>query len=197
MRRSLLFAVLLLAFPLNGAAQFIPHVAVFGGYTYVHAKYTGSSTGFSLNGWDASLEVKQFPLVGFVADVSRQYGSPGGFRQNQTMALFGPQLSIPGFRRVIPYAHVMAGFVHGTNEIFAYGPDGFPCTPSSCVPPTVITSVNTGNAFATALGGGLDYKLSGPIWIRVVQVDWLHANLNPDHHTQMRLATGIVFRFGR
>ena len=188
MRRLLLLVAVLFAFPLASAAQIIPHVAVFGGYTWVHSKFNGiNQPGFSLNGWDGSLEVKQFPLVGFVADVSRQYASPGGVPEKQTMFLFGPQLSVPGFKKVIPYAHAMAGVIHGTNDrsICALGP---PCPP---------TSFFTGNAFATAVGGGIDYKLSGPVWIRVIQADWLHGDLNPDHHTQVRLATGIVIRFGR
>jgi hypothetical protein len=178
MRRWLLLALLILGLPLDSPAQIIPHVAVFGGYTYVHAKYDYDSGlgGFSLNGWDGSLEVKPLPLVGLVADVSRQYGSPNGIRENQTSVLVGPQLSVPGFKRVIPYAHVMAGVVHGTNN--------------------GIQSVITGNAFATAVGGGVDIKLAGPLWFRAVQADWLHANLSPDHHTQMRLATGLVVRFG-
>jgi hypothetical protein len=183
MRRLLLFAVVLFAFPLSSAAQ-IPHVALFGGYTWVRSDFNGiNQPGFSLNGWDASLEVKPVPIVGLVADVSRQYASPGGINENQTMALFGPQVSVPGFKRVIPYAHAMAGFVHGTNGVLTSG--------------TLFTGITTGNAFATAVGGGVDFKLGGPIWIRAIQADWLHANLDPDHRTRVRLATGIVIRFGK
>ena len=82
MRRWLLLALLIPGLPLDSSAQLIPHVAVFGGYTYVRAKFNSNSpgptpnAGFSLNGWDGSLEVKPIPLVGLVADVSRQYGSP-------------------------------------------------------------------------------------------------------------------------
>jgi hypothetical protein len=188
MRRWLLLALLIPGLPLDSSAQLIPHVAVFGGYTYVHAKYDNGPGGFSLNGWDGSLEVKPLPLVGLVADVSRQYASPNGIRENQTSLLVGPQVSIPHIPRVIPYAHVMAGIVHGTNN-----PGEIACPPLPG--PCVLTSSTTGNAFATAVGGGVDIKLAGPIWLRAVQVDWLHANLSPDHHTQVRLATGFVARF--
>jgi hypothetical protein len=196
MRKWLFLGLFVLAFPVNSAAQVIPHAALFGGYTWVHAKFNNSSVlgpdaGFSLNGWDGSLELKPLPLVGFVADVSRQYASPGGYRENQTSLLFGPQVSIPGFKRVIPYVHAMAGVIHGTNNIepvYCAQVLGVTCPP---------TRLLTGNAFATAVGGGVDFKLAGPIWIRAVQVDWLHADLNPDHHTQMRLASGLVPRFGK
>ena len=195
MTKRLLSLCVLLVFPALASAQLVPHVALFGGYTYVRAKFNSSYTGpgpgpgFSLNGWNGSLEVKPLPLVGFVADVSRQYGSPLGIRENQVSFLFGPQISVPGFKNVIPYAHAMAGVVHGTNDIQISA-----CIPEVTCPPN---SILTGNAFATAVGGGVDIKLKGPIWVRAIQIDWLHANLDPDHHTQLRLATGIVIRFGK
>ncbi len=203
MRRWLLLALLMLGLPLDSSAQIIPHVAVFGGYTYIHAKYNTGVGGFSLNGWDGSLEVKPLPLVGLVADVSRQYASPtqiasaGSVKENQTTLLLGPEVSIPHIPRVIPFAHAMVGIIHGTNTVTYISPaTGSPCTPTSC-PPAAFRSLQTGNAFATALGGGVDIKLAGPLWFRAVQADWLHANLSPDHHTQVRLATGLVVRFGR
>jgi hypothetical protein len=188
MRRWLFLILLAFALPLDSAGQIIPHFAVFGGYTYAHNKYTGSNTGFSLNGWDGSFEVKPLPFISLVGDLSKQYGSPGGVRENQTSFLVGPQLSVPGIKNVIPFAHAMAGVVHGTTQ----QPGGCIAIPGVTCPPFL-----TGNTFATAVGGGVDFKLKGPIWVRAVQIDWLHANLNPDHHAQMRLATGIVIRFGK
>lgn len=185
MRKWLLLIALVLVFPLSSAAQVVPRAALFGGYTWAHAKFNDTNAGFSQNGWDGSLEVKPMPLVGFVADVSRHYATPNGIQENQTSFLFGPQISIPGSRRVIPFAHVMAGVVHGTNEQL------------TCTSLTTPCGVLTGNAFATAVGGGVDFKLGGPLWIRAIQADWMHAHLDPDHRTRVRLATGFVLRFGR
>lgn len=183
--KKLMAAVVLLifGFPPTSAAQTIPHVAVFGGYTYVRAKYSGGGPGFGLNGWDGSLELKPGSWLGIVADVSQQYLNSSEV-ENQTTALFGPQISIPNIPRFIPYAHVLAGVVHGTSGVYA--PTGAPCAPETTC---------HGNAFATAVG--LDIHLSGHVWIRAIQVDWLHGNLSQDHHLQARLATGIVIRFGR
>jgi hypothetical protein len=190
MPKRLLLGLMFIALPVPLAAQIIPHVAIFGGYTYVHASRNGA-TGFSLNGWDGSLEVKPASWLGFVGDVSRQYASPNGIRENQTSILFGPQISVPGIPRVIPFAHAMAGVVHGTNRALALG---IPCPSTG---PCYNYSIATGTALATAVGGGVDIKLTGPVWIRAIQADWLHGNLSPDHHTQARLSTGIVIRFGR
>jgi hypothetical protein len=177
------FAILALgALPLRAQSN----VAVFGGYSYWHAGRDFGS-GFSLNGWDASAEVGGSWLGG-VADFSRQYASPSGINENQYSLLFGPQFSVPHLPGVIPFAHALVGVVHGTNGVVILG---VPCPPN-CSP-----IVRTGNAFATALGGGLDVKALGPVWIRAFQVDYVHAQLNPDHHTQVRLSFGVVLRFGR
>jgi hypothetical protein len=103
--------------------------------------------------------------------------------------LFGPQVTIPGIKKVKPFAHILVGAVHGTtNEsIFLAAA----CTPTFCPGP----ALTFGTTLATAVGGGVDFKLAGPVWVRAIQVDYLHANLNPDHHTQMRVAAGISFHF--
>jgi hypothetical protein len=51
--------------------------------------------------------------------------------------------------------------------------------------------------FTTAVGGGVDIKITGPVWLRAVQVDYLHTttDFNCDHATQMRVSAGIAFRF--
>jgi len=184
---KLLWPFLIIAsVPLAASAQIIPKVAAFAGYTVVRAQRNGGS-GFTLNGWDASVEVKPASWLGIVGDVSQQYGSPSGVRENQTSALFGPQISVPGTPRVVLFAHALVGVVRGTNQVL---PQLVPCTPTNCPGP----AINAGTVFATAVGGGVDFKLAGPVWVRAFQVEYLHANLAPDHHTQARLAAGIVLR---
>jgi hypothetical protein len=161
---------------------------LFGGYTLVHNTQPNGGQSFNVNGWDFSGELKPASWLGMVADVSQQYGSPRGIKETQTSVLFGPQITVPGIKRVKPFAHILVGAVHGTNQAtFSLVP---PCTPSFCPGAGVIL----GTAFATAVGGGVDFKLAGPIWIRAIQVDYLHANLNPDHHTDVRFAAGLALR---
>ena len=195
-----LFGVIFLLFGLAPAleAQLIPRVALFGGYTLVHAQQNAAagSTGpsFNLNGWGASIEGGIAPWLGIVADVSQQYGSPFGYQEKQTTALFGPQLSIRGIPRVIPFAHALVGVVHGTNQPpYLTTPSCIAVVGVTC-PPTLEPG-STGNALATARGGGLDIKIFGPLWVRAIQADWLRAHLNPDHQTHLRIETGLVLRF--
>ena len=188
MRKWLLVLVPLMFFPVSSSAQIIPHFAVFGGYSYVHSRLAGTNNGFSLNGWDTSFEVKPLPFIGLVGDLSKQYGSPSSIGTSQTNFLVGPQLSVPGIRNTVPFVHAMIGVVHGSAQ------DQIVCPP---VAGTICPAIPTGTSFATAVGGGVDFKLKGPIWFRAAQIDWVHSSLNPDRRNQVRFATGIVFRFGK
>ncbi|MGA2629732.1 MAG: hypothetical protein ABSG54_05900 [Terriglobia bacterium] len=188
MTKLLCALIVIASFPWAASAQIIPKATLFGGYTLVRAQQPNGGASFNLNGWDASVELKPASWLGMVADVSQQYGSPSGVKENQTSVLFGPQISVPGIKHVVPFAHVLVGAVHGTNSVFF---SGIPCSLTSCPPPLV----NFGTTFATAAGGGVDFKLAGPIWVRPIQVDYLHANLSPDHHTHVRVAAGIAFHF--
>jgi opacity protein-like surface antigen len=49
-------------------------------------------------------------------------------------------------------------------------------------------------SFATALGGGLDYRLFGPIAARV-EGDYLRTSFFSSTQNNFRLSVGAVFRF--
>jgi hypothetical protein len=187
MRNGLFVAILALGLPFSAAAQSTPRFSVFGGYTYVNAKYDFGGPELNLNGWDTSLQIRANPSLGIVADFSQQYPSPNSGAGKQTLALFGPRVIFPGNKQVTPYLHLLAGFAHGTvTEFSILTPDLFPSF-----------SPVTANAFALDVGGGLDVKLKGRVWLRAFQLDWLHADLSPDHHNRFRVSTGIVIRFGK
>lgn len=189
MKKLLAVLILIVGLPIAASAQIIPKATLFGGYTLVRNQQPNGGASFNLNGWDISAELKPASWLGMVADVSQQYGSPNGVKENQTSVLFGPQISVPGIKRVVPFAHVLAGVVHGTNRQSIIL--GAPCSPTFC--PGI--GIASGTTFATAVGGGVDFKLAGPLWVRAIQVDYLHANLNPDHHTNVRVAAGLSLRF--
>jgi hypothetical protein len=85
--------------------------------------------------------------------------------------------------RVIPFAHVLFGPSYGTAFLeYENGP---------------IPSTFKVFDFTTAVGGGVDIKTTGPLWLWAVQVDYLHTktDFNGDHATQLRISAGISFRF--
>jgi opacity protein-like surface antigen len=163
---------------------------IFVGYSYENTNWSGLSSGLgrpNLSGWEASLEGKVFPHVGIVTDFSGHYGSqsfttfppagPGPVRVNVTghewELLFGPRLSIP-IGKLTPFAEAMFGLAHVHN-----GGD-FP------------SSANT--SFATAIGGGIDYRLIKFFALRL-QVDYLKTHFYDTRQNNLRLSPGLVFRF--
>lgn len=160
---------------------------IFFGYSFENTNWSGIDPGLArpdLHGWEASLEGKVFPHVGIVADFGGHYGSesfnaetPGGLTRinvtgHQWEVLFGPRLSIP-IGKISPFAEAMFGIAHIHN-----GGD--------------VDHTNT--SFATAIGGGLDYRLVRILAARV-EIDWLRTHLFSTTQNNLRFSPGLVFRF--
>jgi hypothetical protein len=159
-----------------------------GGNVFLHDGMEVQSTSHtaSLNGWQASLEGKFLPWIGIVLDGAVDYGSHSlaacGFvlppchfvnidGKRYTLML-GPQVSVP-VGKVTPFAHALFGGAHMSNN-------------------GSLSSSDT--SFATAIGGGLDYKLIKGLALRF-QGDELHTSLYSGAQNHLRLAFGIDVRF--
>jgi hypothetical protein len=171
----------------------IPSGNVFLGFSYERTNSSAFTTSNliaavgnpNLHGWEASVEGKVAPFVGIVGDVSGHYGSQsltevtpeGPLNINVTgheqEYLFGPRLSVP-LSKFAPFGEVMVGVAH----IHMGG--------------TLPSPSNT--SFAYALGGGLDYRLFGPIAARV-EGDYLRTKFFDSTQRNLRLSAGVVFRF--
>lgn len=169
------------------ASAQVPSGNVFVGYSFENASSSALNLDLSrsnLQGWEGSLEGKWLPWVGIVADFSGHYGS-----QTFTLAtptpetvkvtghelsvMFGPRFSIP-IGKFTPFGEVMGGIAHINT-----GGD-------------VASSSNT--SFATAVGGGLDYRLVRLVAWRV-EGDFVTTRFFSTTQKDLRLSTGIVFRF--
>jgi len=170
------------------AQETTPSVEVFGGYSYANAGNPSfGSQRVNLNGWNSSLAVNFNRTFGIVGDFSGHYGSSGSsiaitcviggncsnafnLTTKTHTFLFGPQIS---FRadRATPFVHALLGGAH-----------------------TDLSS-NSSTGFATALGGGLDYTINHRLAWRV-QADYLQTRFFSTSQDDVRLSTGLVFRFG-
>jgi hypothetical protein len=181
MRKIVLITSILLMFAGLAAAQIPTAGNVFLGYSYYNTDLSSiGRTG--TNGFVGSLEGKIIPWVGIVADISTHYGSqdfvgtcPGGgctvnFNVSESNVLFGPRVSV-GIGKFRPFAEAMFGVGHVNAN--GFGSD---------------------TSFATAIGGGLDYRIIRPIAWRF-QGDYLQTRFFGTTQNNVRLATGIVFRF--
>ncbi len=185
-----------LAAPPRAWAQF----ELFGGYSYLHASVPvgqfgplGSGTPCPpncgnppsitqhadlANGWEFSGEYKLLPFFGGVADFSGNYGTLDGAATNVHTYLIGPQVSLPG--RFSPFAHVLAGFAHVSQNAIASG---------------AFFSLGSDTSFATAFGGGLDFKALPFISLRLIQIDYLRTQWHGMTQGQPRISAGIVLHF--
>ncbi len=174
------FAVFMLA--TLASAQVPTSGNVFFGYSYYNADL--SSLGRSnLNGWTASLEGKIFPHVGLVADFSETYGSesvtilcPGPPCPSESIGaheynmLFGPRLSM-SVGKIRPFAEALFGVGHVSTN-----------------------GAGSDTSFATALGGGIDYRVIRPIALRF-EGDYVQTRLFGPTQNNVRLSTGVAIRF--
>jgi hypothetical protein len=148
---------------------------VFFGYSFDRSSVVRSDT-INTNGWEASLEGKMFPFFGLVADFDGHYGSGtfGGIGADVAAHnfLFGPRVSaqVGPFR---PFAEVLVGAGHISRS------RGI---------------VDSDTSFANAAGGGLDYRIAGPVSLRG-QLDWIETRFFGETQNGVRFSTGIAFHF--
>jgi hypothetical protein len=173
-----------LAFAAAATAQ-VPSGNVFFGYSYYNTPNISSGTRSNLNGWEGSVEGKVLRWVGIVGDFSGYYGNgtapegscpPGtgcvasNVSLHEYNALFGPRVGV-SMGRVRPFAEALFGFGRlGSN---GYGAE---------------------TDFATALGGGFDYKIIRPIAWRF-QGDYVQTRFFGATQNNVRQSTGLVLRF--
>lgn len=188
MRKTAPVGLAVLLFTICATAQIPTSGNIFVGYSYENTNWKGidSSLGRpNLNGWEASLEGKVFPHLGIVTDFSGHYGSesfteltPGGpttinVTGHEWELLFGPRLSF-SVGHWTPFLEGMVGLAHIHNG------GSFP------------TSANT--SFASAVGGGLDYRLIKLLAVRL-EVDYVQTRFFNTTQDNLRLSPGLVLRF--
>lgn len=188
MRKFACLVFILFSFAAVATAQVPTSGNIFVGYSYYNTNVGVDRQ--SLNGWEGSLEGKFFPFVGIVAEISANYGdlkfqgpvppacaigvvcSPLTESANAHIDNFlvGPRVSfsVGSFR---PFAEALFGAGHVTTN--GFGSD---------------------TSFATALGGGLDYRLFRLLAWRV-QGDYIHTSLFNQSQSNVRISTGLVLHF--
>jgi len=229
---SLFIVTLAVALIFSGAAlaqESNSKVQVFGGYSFFHA----GTGGLGANNLDPALEVSpntlgpttnyidggngevQYnvtPRFGLVADVNGRTGplltvtmgnAISGLPNTTAYSfLFGPQISFKANPKLHPFVHALFGW--DDLRIDASTPKGLPTVSS--------TPALTNSAFTAALGGGLDYRFTRHIGLRLGQIDYFRTTHNErsiygdlfgpgnfqglaTNQVNARASAGILFRF--
>jgi outer membrane immunogenic protein len=163
-----------------------PQVEVGLNYSWLHvnsANYDYQRTG---NGGSGYFEYNINHVVGLVADFGGYANTRSGINDKALSYLFGPRFNWR-HDRWNPYVQFLFGGAYAWS-----GPG---------------SNQNTQNAFTTAAGGGLDYRLTDRIALKPIQVEYVSTQFNSaslggstrgfgDHQNDIRYSAGIVFRFG-
>jgi len=191
MSKYAMISFLMFATAAMAATQIPASGNIFFGYSFQNA--SSSAFDFSdlsrpnMNGWRATLEGKMFPYLGIVADFTGEYGSQshtilpplgGGpvtlsIDGHELDVLFGPRVTIP-VGKFHPFGEAMAGVSHMSTSAPNTGPSD--------------------TSFATALGGGLDYRLLRLVAWRF-EGDYIQTRFFGTHQNNFRFSTGVVVRF--
>lgn len=179
MRKSVGTGLVIFVIAATASAQIPISGNIFAGYSRSATNSVVATE--SLTSWEGSLEGNFLPWVGAVADFGAGYNadrfvmsclSPcpfNGATVRRVTYLFGPRVSI-AVGRFTPFAHFLLGAAH----VNARGP--------------------TDTSFATAVGGGLDYRLvHGLAWR--LQLDNVHTDVFSTPENHIRVSTGVVLRF--
>src|SRR5260370_29457370 len=132
-----------------------PKDEVSGDYEYIHINPGGNncqggagSVAGNLNNW--------FGVVGEFGGC-KVTGQPAGVSAHALNYLFGPRVTYRSYGSLTPYAHFLFGGERFTSSFSGVG------SPSA-------------NAFAMALGGGADYRMSEHFAIRIIQVEYFYTH---------------------
>ena len=171
MGKRLVGVMMIFLFAWGASAQILPKGNVFVGYSYNRLDLGGGDHA-NLNGWIGSAELKFFPFIGIVGDVSGHYGAPNGIKTHEYNFLAGPRLSL-SLGKTRFFIHALGGGARMSTSIAGFS--------------------DSDTSFAYAAGAGFDHKLSIFRWR--VQGDYLRTKLFGAQQSDVRLSTGLVFNF--
>jgi opacity protein-like surface antigen len=169
MRKILMTLSLICVMALPMLAQEDYKAEIFGGYQYTRM------SGANFNGWTGSATGNVNNWLGITADVSGAYKSESGVSLNAYNFLFGPTVSYKQSEKVKPFVYALFGVSHANAGFFSFNASD--------------------NAFAMALGGGVDMGVNKNVAVRLVQADYFLTRFGGASQNNARISTGLVFRF--
>lgn len=163
----------------------VPRFEVGLTYSGFHANSGGNNSQLTTNGGAGAFEYNINKWIGAVADLGGYANTRTGVDDKAFTYMFGPRFNWR-HNRLTPYAQALFGGAYGWS-----GPNP-----------------NNQNAFAMAVGGGLDYALTRHIAIKPLQVEYFRTQFDSErlggatsnfgnHQNGVRYSAGVVFGFGR
>jgi len=163
-----------------------PQFEVGLNYSWLHVNSANHDYQRTGNGGSGYVEYNLNKIFGLVGDFGGYANTRKGINDKALTYLFGPRFNWR-HSRLNPYVQFLFGGGYAWS-----GPTG---------------NSNTQNAFATAAGGGLDYRWTNRISIKPIQVEYVMTQFDSarlggstrsfgDHQNDIRYSAGVVFNFG-
>jgi opacity protein-like surface antigen len=161
-------------------AQETRGVEVSGQYQYVRIYPGQGAPSASCQGAGGTFAIDVTKWVGVVGDVGgcKVTGLPSGTSSHELNFLFGPRIAFRNYGRVTPYVQALFGGEKASATI-----TGFPSTST--------------NAFAMTVGGGTDVRLTPHLSFRAIQFEYLYTHFSGAKQNNVRIQSGLVYRFGK
>jgi opacity protein-like surface antigen len=156
-----------------------PKYEIGANYSFLHVNSANYDYQRNGNGGSGYFEYNLNRTVGLVGDFGGYANTRAGINDRLLTYMFGPRFNWR-HERLTPYAQ----FLFGGAYVWS-GP----------------AYNHTQNAFATAAGGGVDYRLTERIAIKPIQVEYVMTQIDSasgfgSHQNDLRYSAGVVFRLG-
>jgi outer membrane protein OmpA-like peptidoglycan-associated protein len=170
--------------------QLVPRFEIAGMYDYINFAPGSPFANFDNQGGSGSITYNASRWIGLTGEVGTYASKRNIFpltgnndlvRSSITSYLFGPRLNLRKFDYFVPFGEFLVGGARGNGQI---------------------TGLSEQNAFALAVGGGVDMVLSKNVAWRVAQLDYLMTGFTgpavtaTGRQNSLRAGTGLVLRFG-
>ncbi len=162
-----------------------PRYEIAGMFDYINFHPGGGFPSFSNYGGSGSFTWNPSRWLGLTEEIGgtsyRRVVNGTSVHGNLTTLFLGPRLNLRKFDYFVPFAEFLLGPAHS----------GAP-----------MTGDNSQSAFALLAGGGVDIVLTKNLAWRFAEIDYLMTNFSGSalggnaRQDNLRLATGIVYRFG-
>jgi len=180
MRKLMIICGLVLLGAGSAKAQEGRGFEVSGNYQYVRFNPGDGASGINCQGGSGSAGAYVTARLGVIGEFGacKVTGLPSGATAHELNYLFGPRMYFPTHGRVFPFVQALFG-----GEQFSAGVSGLGSSSSS--------------AFAMTAGGGADITLTRHVSLRAIQVEYLYTHFGGASQNNLRLQSGLVWRFGR
>jgi hypothetical protein len=175
-------------------AQLAPKSELVGGYTYTSLD-EGVGSRLGANGWNTGGTFFMNNWLGLEANIA---GASNSQSQSVVSGLTTASVSVSDKHYTFVFGPRVQ-FGHGRTNPFVHGLFGFDrmsLSGSSSITGVGTVSVSgTDNAFASALGGGVEYGVSKHVGV-ITSADYLMTRHLSATQNNLRVSAGLSFRFG-